>query len=168
MNKLSYYHPHRFSHHADKGELTMSRQRIEIRQSFNAPVEEIFTLLTTHESFGQIIATKIKRVVDSKGENKNGVGSVRRISKFPLPDFEETVVTFEPNQVMEYVVSKGSPVKNHNGRMEFSYKNGKTDLYYKIEFDPKLPFLPLGSVIKKAVESPIRKGIKKLAGRYRS
>lgn len=106
--------------------------------------------------------------MDSTDENLNGVGSVRRISKFPLPDFEETVVTFEPNKVMEYIVSKGSPIKNHKGRMEFSWKNGQTNLYYQIEFDPKMLLLPLGPVIKMAVESPIRKGIKKLADQYRT
>jgi hypothetical protein len=30
----------------------MSRQHIEIRQSFNAPVETIFNILTDHVSFG--------------------------------------------------------------------------------------------------------------------
>ncbi len=144
----------------------MGRQHIEIRQSFNAPVETIFSLLTDPESFGNIIETKFKRVVDSQGENKNGVGSVRRISAFPVPAFEETVVRFEPNQLMEYVVSKGSPVKNHKGRMEFSQEQDKTMLYYTIDFEPKLPFILLGFVLKRAIEKPIRKGLERLAGRY--
>ncbi len=74
----------------------MGEQQIKITLLFNAPVDTIFSLLTDHEAFGQVINTKFKRVVDSKGENKNGVGSVRRISAFPAPAFEETVVTFEP------------------------------------------------------------------------
>ena len=76
----------------------MGEQHIKITQLFNAPVDTIFSLLTDHEAFGQVINTKIKRVVDSQGENKNGVDSVRRISAFPAPAFEETVITFEPNQ----------------------------------------------------------------------
>lgn len=75
----------------------MSRQHIEIRQSFNAPIETIFNILTDHESFGNVIATKVQRVVDSQEENKNGVGSVRRVFSFPVPAFEETVITFKPN-----------------------------------------------------------------------
>ena len=142
----------------------MSRQHIEIRQSFNAPVEKIFHLLTDHESFGKVIATKIRRVVDSRDENKNGVGSVRRISAFPLPSFEETVVSFEPNRLMEYVISKGSPIKNHKGRMEFSQEQGKASLYYTIDFEPKLPFVLFGPVLKRAVEKPIRAGLERLAG----
>ncbi len=146
----------------------MGKERIEIEQSFNAPVETIFNILTDHESFGNVISTVIKRVVDSSEANKNGVGSVRRISAFPFPSFEETVVTFKPNQLMEYKVSKGSPIKNHKGRMEFSDESGKTRLYYTIEFDPKLFFVLFGTFLKGAIDKPIRKGIKRLAEDYDS
>jgi len=144
----------------------MGGQHIKIRQLFNAPVDTIFSLLTDHEAFGQVVNAKIKRVVDSQDENKNGLGSVRRINAFPAPAFEETVVTFEPNQLMEYVLSKGSPIKNHKGRMKFSDEQGKTRLNYTIDFEPKPPFLFLGSILKKAIEKPIRDGLKKLADRY--
>ena len=144
----------------------MGEQHIKITQLFNEPVDTIFSLLTDHEAFGQVINTKIKRVVDSQGENKNGLGSVRRISAFPAPAFEETVVTFEPARLMEYVISKGSPVKNHKGRMEFSDEQGQTRLNYTIDFEPKLPFVLLGSILKKAIEKPIREGLIRLAERY--
>jgi hypothetical protein len=144
----------------------MSKQLIRITQLFNSPVDTIFSLLTGHESFGQVINTKIKRVVDSHDENKNGLGSVRRINSFPVPAFEETVITFEPNQLMEYVISKGSPIKNHKGRMEFSDEQGKTRLNYTIVFEPKLPFLFFGSFLKKVIEKPIRDGLKRLADQY--
>ena len=146
----------------------MGKQRIEIEQSFNAPIETIFNILTDHESFGNVISTVVKRVVDSSETNKNGVGSIRRISAFPFPSFEETVITFKPNQIMEYKVSKGSPIKNHKGRMEFSEESGKTRLYYTIEFDPKFFFVPFGAFLKGAVDKPIRKGIKRLAEDYGS
>jgi uncharacterized protein YndB with AHSA1/START domain len=146
----------------------MSRQHIEIRQSFNAPVETIFNILTDHESFGKVIATKVRRVTDSQEENKNGVGSVRRISSFPVPAFEETVITFEPNSLMEYEVSKGSPIKNHKGRMEFSEEGGKTELLYLVDFEPKLPFTFLGFLLKSVIEKPIRQSLEKLSKRYAS
>lgn len=144
----------------------MGKQQIQITQTFDAPVETIFNCLTDHETFGQVVNAKIKRVVDSQGENKNGSGSVRRINSFPVPAFEETVITFEPNRLMEYVVSKGSPIKNHKGRMEFSHDKGKTRLTYIIDFEPRLPFVFLGAIIKKAIEKPIRQGIKGLADKY--
>jgi len=67
---------------------------------------------------------------------------------------------------MEYVVSKGSPIKNHKGRMEFSENGGKTKLHYTIYFEPKLPFALLGSVLKQAIEKPIRKSLEELASQY--
>ena len=146
----------------------MSKQQIKIEQSFNAPVDVIFNILTDHHSFGQVINANIRRVVDSGDENKNGVGSIRRISTFPAPPFEETVVTFEPNRLMEYVVSKGSPIKNHIGRMEFSDDGGKTRLDYTIDFEPKLPFIFLGAIIKSALDKNIRSGLMRLAESYNS
>ncbi len=144
----------------------MTKQRIEIQQSFNAPIEDIFKTLSDHVSFGKVIETKIKRVIDSQEQNKNGVGSVRRISSFPFPSFEETVLKFEDNKLIEYTVSKGSPIKNHKGRMEFTENNGVTNLYYLIEFDPKPPFEFLGSFLRKAIDNPIRTGLKKLSEKH--
>jgi len=144
----------------------LSKQHIVITQLFNAPVEIIFNLLTDHESFGRVINTKIRRVVDSKGENKNGLGSVRRADIFPLPGFEETVITFDPNHLMEYMITKGSPIKNHKGQMEFFSDNGKTRLKYIVDFEPKLPFLFLGTVLKKAIEKPLREGLLRIALKY--
>jgi hypothetical protein len=144
----------------------MGQQHIKMTQAFNAPVDTIFNLLTDHESFGRVINENIRRVIDSHDENKNGLGSVRQIKPFPGLAFEETVITFEPNRLMEYVVSKGSPIKNHKGRMEFSDEKGKTSLNYTIDFEPKRPFLFFGSILKRAIEKPIRNGLKKLADQY--
>ena len=144
----------------------MGKYHINITQSFNAPVGTIFNILTDHQAFGEVTNANIKRVVDSQGENKNGLGSVRRISAFPAPAFEETVVVFEPDRLMEYVVSKGSPIKNHKGRLEFSEADGKTRLNYTIDFDVKLPFIFIGAVIKSAIEKSIGNGLKRLSERY--
>jgi uncharacterized protein YndB with AHSA1/START domain len=146
----------------------MGKQQIIITQRFNAPVETIFNLLTDHEKFGKIIKAKIKRVIDSPDENKNGKGSVRRIYLLPGVTFEESVVKFEPNRFMEYTVSKGSPIKNHKGRMEFTEEAGKTSVTYFIDFEPKRPFFLIGSLIKKIIEKPMVKGFEKLADRYDS
>jgi hypothetical protein len=85
---------------------------------------------------------------------------------FPAMAFEESVITFKPNQLMEYTVSKGSPIKNHRGRMVFTEDQGKTRLTYRMDFEPKLPFFLLGSIIKKVIEKPIREGLEKLSARY--
>ena len=146
----------------------MGMQHIVIKQLFNAPVDTIFSILTDHEAFGRIISAKMKRVVDAGGENKNGLGSVRRITLLPGFSFEESVVTFEPNRLMEYRITKGSPIKNHLGRMEFTQDQGKTCLTYTVDYEPKQPFSLLGSLIKLAIAKPMVKGLSKFAAQYDS
>jgi len=142
----------------------MAKQQIAITQSFNAPIATVFAALTDHNNFGKVVKAKISRIKDSDNGNVNGVGSIRRIIPLPFSHFEETVVTFETNQLMEYVVSKGSPIKNHKGRMEFSEIDGKTQLRYTIDFEPKIPFL--GKLLKGLIEGPLVKGLKALAVSY--
>lgn len=150
----------------------MAKQHIDVIQEFKAPVDIIFSELTDHEKFGKLLKAKITRVVDSQGDNPNGLGSVRKITPVPLADFEETVVTFESNKVMEYTVSQGSPIKNHIGRMEFSAvpeADGREScrVRYTIEFEPRLPIPFLGGFLKKAIETPVKKGLLTLADRYK-
>ncbi len=145
----------------------MGKQHIQITESFNAPVETIFKILTNHEEFGRVINAKIKRVVDSQRENKNGTGSVRRINAFPGISFEESVTAFEQNRFMEYTVSKGSPIKNHKGRMEFSEHEGITRLNYTIDFEPKLSVPFWGSILKAVIGKPIQKSLKQFAERFK-
>ena len=120
----------------------MSMQHIVIQCTFNAPIEIIFEQLTDHETFGKLIGANIARIQEGSDGNPNGLDSIRRIRVFPAPAFEEKVVAFEPNKRMEYVVSKGSPIKSHIGKMVFSESDGVTHLHYTIDFEPKIQ-LPL-------------------------
>ena len=50
--------------------------------------------------------------------------------------------------------------------MEFFDEQGKTRLNYMIDFEPKLPFLFFGPILKNVIERSIRDGLKRLAERY--
>lgn len=144
----------------------MSSQFIQMNVEFNAPVETVFATLSDHEAMGQVLNAKVKRIKDGQG-SVNGIGSVRRITPVPMADFEETVTAFEPNKLVEYTITKGSPLKNHLGRMVFSESNGKTQLHYTIQFEPKLPIPLSGLIVKTALEKVILGGLHKLARTYR-
>ncbi len=144
----------------------MNQYHIEIKESFNAPVDVVFARLTDHREFGRVINTDIKCIVKSQDNNKNGKGSVRRIKNFLIPAFEETVTEFEQDKLMGYRLSKGSPIKNHKGRMEFFSKNNTTYLYYTIDFKVKLPFILLGPLLKKMIEKSLVNGLSTLAEEY--
>lgn len=143
----------------------MAKNFIQMNETFNAPVDVVFGELSDHEKMGKILGAKVRRVKDGKG-NVNGIGSVRRLTPVPLADFEETVTGFESNKLIEYTVTKGSPIKNHLGRMVFSESNGKTHLHYTIQFDMKLGIPFTGFILKTVLEKVISSGLHKLAKQY--
>ncbi len=138
----------------------MSLQTITIEQEFNAPVTTVFETLSDHERFGKIIGVKMKRVKDGAGA-VNGLGSIRDIHIGPLPSFQETITAFEPNQMIEYRITQGSPIKNHVGKLTFTEEAGKTYLHYTIQLESKIPFTT--GIIKSALENGISKGLRKYA-----
>ena len=75
-------------------------------------------------------------------------------------------MTYVANELMEYVVSKGSPIKNHFGRMEFTGDENETRLFYTIDFDPRLPFIFLGPLLKRSIEKPVRRAIQRFAAKF--
>lgn len=143
----------------------MAKNFIQMNETFNAPASTVFAELSDHEKMGKVLGAKVKRIKDGKG-HVNGIGSVRRLTPVPLADFEETVTGFEPNKLIEYTVTKGSPIKNHLGRMVFSESNGKTHLHYTIQFDMKLGIPFTGFLLKTVLEKVISSGLHKLAKSY--
>jgi len=135
-------------------------EKIDITAEFRRPVAEIFAILSDHEKLGPILGAKIKRTKDGK-DSLNGLGSVRTLALGPLPTFDETVTAFEKDRFIEYKITRGSPLKDHKGTLEFSSTaSGGTKLRYRIEFNSKLPLL--GPVVKFGLESGIRRGLKTL------
>jgi hypothetical protein len=138
----------------------MNMPQIEIIQTFNQPIERVFTDLSDHATFGHIIGANIQRIKDSNDADKNGLGSIRLIKSFPALPFEETIVAFEANKFIAYEISKGSPLKNHRGELHFYGEGESTKLAYTIRFVPKVNFPMWGALLKSLIDKPIRKGLK--------
>lgn len=136
-------------------------QRCVIDQDFPFPVERLFAELGDHERLGRILGAPMKRIADGSGPGGvNGVGSIRQIASGPAA-FEETIVTYVPNELIEYKVTKGGPIKNHLGRMEFSANGSGSRLHYVITFESKIPFV--GGLIERVLEGAAKKGLAKYA-----
>ena len=124
----------------------MSQHSVQFSEHFNAPPAAVYPYFAQHETFGVMaggpLAARLKFIRRIRlGEDikqPDGVGSVRRIGYGPL-GFEETVITAEPGALIEYVISKGSPLKDHHGRIEFVAEGTGTRLNYVITFAPKVP-----------------------------
>ena len=103
----------------------MAQEIITIHEKFNAPIDQVFGVLSNHERFGKICGINMARIQDGE-DGLNGKGSVRTIKIGLLPAFEETITGFIPNEFIEYKITKGSPIKNHIGTLKFSEQNNQT------------------------------------------
>lgn len=124
------------------------QHEIHIREQVDAPVDTVFERFADHVWFTGLFGSSCKRVVEGEDE-PNGLGSVRRIGAGPL-SFDETIVVFEPGQRLHYTITRGSPLKNHMGEIEFKQEGGKTVVDYRIRFEGKLP--GAGALTKAALE----------------
>lgn len=138
----------------------MAKHQVRVQEFFDAPPAKVFPVFADHAKLGRILGIACKRIKDSSDpKNPNGLGSVRRLT-MGLSAFEETITAFEPNQLIEYRVTRGSPIKNHLGHMEFELLNGGTRFDYTIDFDVKIPFT--GGLISFILKSGLAKGMKKV------
>jgi uncharacterized protein YndB with AHSA1/START domain len=135
--------------------------RLEISQSFTAPVERVYAHLAHHENLAEVFGAPITRVRDGDTE-PDGVGSVREIKQPVVPPVQETVTAAVPNERIEYRITKnGSPLKDHRAVMLFRPEGTGSRLDWTIEFGSTFP--GAGAVVGAMLRSTIRKGLKKLA-----
>ena len=136
-------------------------QRIDVTQEFSAPVDRVYAHLARHENLERVFGAKITRVRDGH-TTPDGVGSVRRLKLNPLmPAFEETVTQAVPDELIEYRITQGSPLKDHVGTMRFAPVGTGTRLDYTIEFESKVP--GAGGVMRSAIERNVRGGLRQIA-----
>ncbi len=118
----------------------MARYQVRFEQYFAAPRAKVFAWFADHGNLGRLWGGRFTRIKDaSDPKNVNGLDSVREIRN-GLLKFEETIVKYQAPAVIEYAVTRGSPIRNHLGRMLFSDADNGTQLVYTISFDPKIPF----------------------------
>lgn len=134
-------------------------QRIDITQDFSLPVERVYAYLSEHENLGPLFGAKVTRVRDGD-TSRNGAGSVRELRVGPGPSFDETVVEAIENERIVYRITRGSPLKGHEGVMEFSPTPTGSRLHYTIVFGSVVP--GLDRVVKVGLERNIRKGLAKV------
>lgn len=131
---------------------------VSVSQSFNAPVADVFAVLSDHNQLKRVFGIPVTRIKDGK-DSANGVGSVRRLGPPPF-GVQETVTAVEPNARIDYVISKfGGPVMNHSGCQRFSEKGSGSELTWEINFS-SLP--GLGHGVVKVLETALSRGLAKL------
>jgi uncharacterized protein YndB with AHSA1/START domain len=140
----------------------MREHWVHVERDLSAPVDQVFSHLAEHENLAALFGAKITRLADGSPE-RNGVGSRRQLKLGPLPPFEETVTQFVPNEMIEYKITKGSPLDGHVGTMRFSpTAGGGTHLDYKIRIASKIPLV--GTIVTKNLTRDINKGLAGVPG----
>lgn len=135
-------------------------QRVHVVHTFTSDPATVFAKLAEHENLGPLFSAKITRVRDGD-TSRNGPGSTRRLKIGPLPAFEETTTIAEPHTLIEYRITKGSPLKGHWGRQILTpTSDGGTQLDYTIGFDGPVP--GSGHVIGAILQTAISRSIGKL------
>jgi uncharacterized protein YndB with AHSA1/START domain len=136
--------------------------QVLIERDFEQSADRVFDYLSEHENLGVIFPTRVERVRDGQNGERNGVGSVRRLSFAGLMPFEETVTGMEPNRRIEYRITKGSPLRGHRGEMLFSERNGGgSHLRYEIVFGSAVP--GVAAIVASSLRRSISKGLEKVA-----
>ncbi len=138
----------------------MRLSHVHVTHDFSAPVERVFAYLAEHENLEALFGTRIERVRDGDTE-RNGVGSCRRLSFNGLLPFEETVTEVVPDERIVYRITKGSPMRGHQGTMDFApTSGGGTHLDYRIRLGSAVP--GLAPLIAKVLHGRIAAGLRKL------
>ena len=139
----------------------MKNYQVEITQTFSAPVSRVFATVSDHNQLSGVLGVPVKRIKDGQ-ESPNGVGSIRRLGPPPIGT-QETVVTLEADQLIEYRITKfGGPISNHHGRQEFTETDSGCSLTWKITFSS---YPALGDGIAAVLEMGIKRGLASLAQR---
>ena len=135
----------------------MAKYQVKFEQYFAAPRARVFGFFSDHGNLGRVWGGRFTRSKDGQDpKDVNGLGSVREIRTAGMK-FEETITKYQPPSVIEYQVTRGSPIKNHLGRMLFSDADGGTKLVYTIAFDPRIPFT--GWLVSRILSSTWRTGV---------
>lgn len=135
-------------------------ERVRVTHTYKSDPQSVFEKLAEHENLGPVFGATITRVSDGT-TSRNGAGSVRRLKIGPLPSFEETTTTAEPYSLIEYKITKGSPLKGHWGRQELSPTADRgTQLVYTIGFDTKIP--GMAGIVAKQLQAGLAKGLPRL------
>ena len=137
---------------------------ITVRKQFNAPVEQVFTLLSAHENYNVAFAPlKVKRTqISGDPQYPDGIGSIRQLGFGFVWPLQEQIRHFEPNRRIEYQIIDSRLVKYHLGVIEFEMLDANTTLVtYTIELKTHIPFA--AQLIVAQLKSAIKLGLFKLA-----
>jgi uncharacterized protein YndB with AHSA1/START domain len=138
----------------------MRAHHVHIEHEFAKPPQRVFAFLAEHENLAEVFGSKVTRLRDGEDGERNGVGSVRKLQIGSLAPFEETVTEFVPSERIVYRITKGSPLRDHLGVMEFAPTYAGTRFVYDIRLGSPIPGLAL--LVRAALTRSIERSLPKV------
>jgi hypothetical protein len=95
---------------------------IQVKQEFNAPIDQVFDLLSKHSTYNVAFAPiQVVRVKDAADpERPDGLGSIRRMGFGPIKPIQEQITHLDVNKRIEYKLINNPLIKHHIGIIEFT------------------------------------------------
>jgi len=105
-------------------------ERVLIEHRFASSPALLFAYLADHEHAAALFGAKVVSVD----------GSTRTMRPAPLlPTLDETITELVPDELIRYRITRGSPLRDHEGVMRLSPDGGGTLLRYEITFRGAFP-----------------------------
>ena len=134
-------------------------QTVDVVHDSPLPPARAYAFLAEHENLGPLLGATVTRVRDGH-DSRNGVGSTRAVRVAVLPPFEEEVTAAEPDTLLEYRITRGSPLRGHRGRIALSPLGAGTRVRWTITFDSPVP--GLARVVALGLQRGIAKGLQEM------
>ncbi|OTG82991.1 SRPBCC family protein [Acinetobacter sp. ANC 4648] len=137
---------------------------IQVKKEFNAPIDQVFELLSKHETYNVAFApVQVVRVKDAADpERPDGLGSIRRMGFGPIKPIQEQITLLDVNKRIEYKLINNPLIKHHIGIIEFEAVSAtQTLVKYTIELQARAPFV--SKLILAQLKLAITLGFSKLA-----
>ena len=135
---------------------------VVVDRDFSLPPARVFAYLAEHEHLGPLFGAKVRRLNDGTDGTRNGVGSARELKVGPLPPFVETVTEVVPDELIRYRITQGSPLRHHEGVMQFTPNGAGTHLKYVISFGAVVP--GLDHLVAAGLRRNVAKGLEQVDG----
>ena len=123
--------------------------RFTIHRMITQPVDKVWTIAGNFlKSPGPGIEVK----VEAPGNGPDAVGAERTITIGSVT-VRERLVSVGPGKAFSYTIVSGAPMKEHRATGEFKAIGASTEIWWNVEFTPKVPFTGwvLALVSKKAI-----------------
>ena len=114
-------------------------QTIVVERTINAPIEQVFDLLSDHANYKQFDGIRDSWLVKEGTEERNGNGAVRRIDLGAVW-FEEEISNFHRPTSMDYrILRSRPPIEHESGEIRLEETERGTRVTWTSVFRIRIP-----------------------------